>query len=165
MSLFELYKFSFLKQGVSHSCHVDKLSVPIFSAPRKDTSGISDPKITLELLFSDSTLDNLQSASHSKEGSGKRRDGTSLWPWQWRTWDHYITSVFQQAKTFTKVAISKQNRDLSCFQLFALAAQRRQKVKCVVRLWHQVVHCCAPAGLSLARDDSQHSSRRRFITF
>ena len=37
MSLFELYTFSFLKQGVSHSCHVDKLSVPIFSAPRKDT--------------------------------------------------------------------------------------------------------------------------------
>ena len=71
MSLFELYKFSFLKQGVSHSCHVDKLSVPIFSAPRKDTSGISDPKITLELLFSDSTLDNLRFASHSKERSGK----------------------------------------------------------------------------------------------
>ena len=56
---------------MSHSCHVDKLSVPIFSAPRKDTSGISDPKITLKLLFSDSTLDNLQSASHSKERSGK----------------------------------------------------------------------------------------------
>ena len=71
MSLFELYKFSFHKQGVSHSCHVDKLSVPIFSAPRKDTSGISDPKNTLELLFSDSTLDNLQSASLSKERSGK----------------------------------------------------------------------------------------------
>ena len=56
---------------MSHSCHVDKLSVPIFSAPRKDTSGISDPKITWMLLFSDSTLDNLQSASHSKERSGK----------------------------------------------------------------------------------------------
>ena len=56
---------------MSHSCHVDKLSVPIFSAPRKDTSGISDPKITLELLFSDSTLDNLRFASHSKERSGK----------------------------------------------------------------------------------------------
>ena len=56
---------------MSHSCHVDKLSVPIFSAPRKDTGGISDPKITLKLLFSDSTLDNLQSAFHSKERSGK----------------------------------------------------------------------------------------------
>ena len=57
---------------MSHSCHVDKLSVPIFSAPRKDTGRILDPKITLELLFSDSTLDKfLQSASHSKERSGK----------------------------------------------------------------------------------------------
>ena len=56
---------------MSHSYHVDKLSFPIFSAPRKDTSRISDPKITLELLFSDSMLDNLQSASHSKERSGK----------------------------------------------------------------------------------------------
>jgi len=56
---------------VSHSCHVDKLSVPIFSAPRKDASGISDPKNTLELLLSDSTLDNLRYASHSQERSGK----------------------------------------------------------------------------------------------
>ena len=126
---------------MSHSCHVDKLSVPIFSAPRKDTSGISDPKITLELLFSNSTLDNLRSASQ-KKGLEKER------------WHFVVTLTVTHLRQLHNFRIStSQNIHKSCdfqtesrFILFSTfcssaAAQRPQKVKCVVRLWHQVVHC------------------------
>ena len=94
-------------------------------------------------------------------------------------WHFVVTLTVTHLRQLYNFRIStSQNIHKSCdfqtesrFILFSTfcssgAAQRPQKVKCVVRLWHQVVLLCTSWHLpSLARDDSHSSSRRRFITF
>ena len=128
---------------MSHSCHVDKLSVPIFSAPRKDTRVSRTQKSRWSCYFLTQRWTSFYNLRLSqKKGLEKER------------WHFVVTLTVTHLRQLYNFRIStRQNIQKSCdfqtesrFILFSAfccsgAAQRPQKVKCVVRLWHQVVHC------------------------